>query len=57
MAQQTEGSDSVFDINYAKQELAELFPHFSTENPNQSKKAITSYGGKPRWRTRRYYNS
>jgi len=53
MAHQMEGSDAAFDITYAKQELEELFPHFRAENPNQSKKAITNYGGFPRWGTRR----
>lgn len=50
MAHQMEGSDSAFDINYAREELMELFPHFRAENPNQSKLAITSYGPKPRIR-------
>lgn len=53
MAHQLEGSDAGFDITYARQELEELFPHFRTENPNQSKKAISSYAAGPRWRGRR----
>lgn len=50
MAHQMEGTDSAFDINYARQELQELFPHFAAENPNQSKKPVTNYGGLPRFR-------
>ena len=50
MAHQVEGSDSAFDITYARQEMEELFPHFRAENPNQSKKTITSYTGRPRLR-------
>lgn len=53
MAHQTEGSDSVFDMEYARKELADMFPHFSAENPNQAKKIVTAYTGGPRWRTRR----
>src|SRR3990167_5846696 len=49
MAHQMEGSDSAFDINYARQELEELYPHFRSENQNQSKKAVTSYGPRPRF--------
>lgn len=49
MAHQMEGSDSAFDINYARQELEELFPHFRAENQNQSKRAVTSYGPRPRF--------
>ena len=50
MAHQMEGTDSSFDISYAKTELVELFPHFRAENPDQSKKAVTNYGGLPRLR-------
>lgn len=53
MAHQMEGSDSAFDITYARQELEELYPHFRAENPNQSKKPITNYAPIPRWGTRR----
>lgn len=49
MAHQVEGTDSAFDINYARQELAELYPAFRNEFPDQRKKLIASYGGTPRW--------
>lgn len=49
MAHQVEGTDSAFDITYARQELAELFPFFRAEYPSQSKKMTSNYGGKPRF--------
>ncbi len=49
MAHQMEGTDSAFDISYARDELKELFPHFRAENPNQSKKVISRTTSGPRW--------
>jgi hypothetical protein len=49
MAHQMEGTDSAFDIEFAKGELKELFPHFRAENPNQSKKVISRTTRGPRW--------
>ncbi len=52
-AQQAEGSDSTFDINYAKAELEVLYNQYKKEYPSQSKKPITYYGnphpGRGRW--------
>lgn len=51
-AQQVEGADSTFDINFAKNELKDLYRNYAGENPSQSKKAVTSYGSCPsrgRW--------
>ena len=50
MAHQLEGSESAFDISYAESELKILYAPYKAENPNQSKKAITSYNGKPKFR-------
>lgn len=50
IAQQVEGTDSAFDISFAKQELKELLPTFRSEYPDQRKKTQVSYGGLPRWR-------
>lgn len=52
IAQQMEGTDSAFDIGYARAELNELYPWFRSEYPDQRKKAVFSYGGKPRWQNR-----
>ncbi len=52
MAHQMEGTDGAFDINYARQELSELFPFFRAEYPTQAKKMTSNYGGKPRFRRR-----
>lgn len=53
MAHQVEGTDAAFDINYARQELEELFPHFRSENQDQRKKAVGRYTRGPRWSFRR----
>jgi len=50
VAQQIQGEDSVFDINYANSELPTLYQSYKGDNPDQAKKAITSYGGMPRFR-------
>ncbi len=52
MAHQLEGTDSAFDIKYARQELQELFPFFRAEYPSQAKKMTSNYGGKPRFQRR-----
>lgn len=49
-AQQIEGGDSTFDINWANNELERLYRNYRAEHPSQAKKAITSYGGLPRYR-------
>lgn len=50
MAHQVEGTDSAFDIAYAEKELSVLYPAFRSENPDQRKKAVTSYGQLPNFR-------
>ena len=52
IAQQMEGTDSAFDISYARQELEELYPWFRSEYPDQRKKATSSYGGRPRFQNK-----
>jgi len=49
-AQQSEGSDSTFDINWANKELETLYKNYRAEHPSQAKKIITNYGGLPRYR-------
>ena len=61
-AHQIEGEDSSFDINFANQNLhgnpnspdpimrMGLYAHYRSENPSQSKKAVTSYSSGPRFR-------
>lgn len=51
-AQQSEGGDSTFDINWANTELEKLYREYTARYPSQAKKAVTSYGGNPsrgRW--------
>jgi hypothetical protein len=51
-AHQMEASDSTFDIEFSKNELASLIPAYKLLYPNQSKKPQSQYGGKPsrgRW--------
>ena len=61
-AHQIEGEDSGFDINFANSQLngdptspdsiqrMGLYAKVRSENPSQSKKAITSWSSGPRWR-------
>lgn len=42
MAHQIEGSDSVFDINFAVSRLKDLYPAYKGMNPNMSKKSINT---------------
>lgn len=49
MAHQLEGTDSAFDISYAKEELKDLYPAFKSEYPDQRKKMVQSYSGLPRF--------
>ena len=49
MAQQMEGVDSTFDINFAMRRLETLYPTFRSEYPDQRKKAVATYGNVPRW--------
>jgi len=51
MAQQMEGTDSAFDVEFAKNELKTLYPAYQGMHPTQVKKARTSYGMLPRFRT------
>lgn len=53
IAQQMEGTDSAFDISYARERLKMLYAAFNSEYPDQRKKQISHYGGLPRFR--RYY--
>ena len=51
-AHQIEGSDSTFDITFAKQELDVLYKRYMAEYPSESKIPVTIYGGNPargRW--------
>lgn len=50
MAQQLEGSDSIFDINYSENELKTLYQAYNGEHQDQTKKAISHYGGLPKFR-------
>lgn len=50
MAHQMEGTDSAFDIEYARSELVELYPAFRSEFPDQRKKIAMNYGQLPRFR-------
>lgn len=50
MAQQMEGTDSAFDINYATAQLQELYPAYKGLYPSQVKKQVAKYGGLPRLR-------
>lgn len=56
MAHQMEGTDSAFDIQYARQELSELYPAFRSEYSDQRVKQASSYSSGPRMRrsTRRW---
>lgn len=54
MAHQVEGTDSAFDITHAEKELMTLYPQFRAEYPDQRKKAVTSYGGVPRFLNRMF---
>lgn len=43
-AQQVEGVDSTFDLNFANQELEPLYKRYKTEHGSEAKKKIGSYG-------------
>ena len=49
MAQQMEGTDGQFDINFALQRLQKLYPIFKGRYPSMAKKQTASYGGPPRY--------
>jgi len=49
IAHQLEGTDSVFDIQFAKNELATLYQAYNGEHSSQTKKATVHYGGLPRF--------
>lgn len=50
IAHQLEGTDSAFDITFARDELSVLYPAYKGEYPDQTKKATQHYGGLPRFR-------
>lgn len=43
MAQQMEGKDSGFDINWARQELADLYQRYRAEHPSEAKQNVGRY--------------
>jgi len=43
MAQQIEGKDSTFDIQWAKNELAELYQRYRAEHPSEAKPIVGRY--------------
>lgn len=49
MAQQMEGTDSAFDVEFARTELATLYPSYSAKYPSQALKPKRSYGMLPRF--------
>jgi hypothetical protein len=49
MAQQMEGTDGAFDINFANQQLMQLYPILKGRYPSMAKKQTASYGGPPRF--------
>ncbi len=49
MAHQVEGTDSAFDLNFAAGQLAELYPSFRSEHPDQRKKVAGRYTSLPRF--------
>lgn len=53
MAQQVEGTDSAFDINFAEKQLMTLFPAYKGLNPSMAQKVSGQYGnskpGRSRW--------
>lgn len=50
MAQQTEGTDSTFDMTFVDNELKDLYPAYRALHQDQTKRATTNYGMKPRFR-------
>ena len=50
MAQQVNGEDSVFDINFANSELPNLYQRYRGEFPSMSKGQVGYYGGLPRFK-------
>lgn len=52
MAHQMEGTDSAFDITFAENKLARLYPIYKAINPSDAKKTAGRYGSSPsrgRW--------
>ena len=49
MAHQVEGTDSAFDLKYAQGELADLYPSFRSEYPDQRKKTVGKTTSGPRF--------
>ena len=50
MAQQMEGTDSAFDITYARTELEDLYRRYRAEHPSEAKKQVGSYWSTPRFK-------
>lgn len=46
MAHQMEGSDSAFDLTFAENQLARLYPAYKGLNPSMVKKTTSSYGNR-----------
>lgn len=49
MAQQMEGSDGAFDIQYADKQLQDLYPIYRGRYPSMTKKSVAQYGSGPRY--------
>jgi hypothetical protein len=49
IAHQLEGTDSVFDISFADKELSVLYQAYKGEHSDESRKAVATYGGLPRF--------
>lgn len=52
MAQQVEGTDSAFDVEWVDKELKVLYPAFKGEHQSQTKRATSNYGMMPRFHGR-----
>lgn len=50
MAHQIEGSDSTFDLNFARQQLQDIYPILRAQSPNMTKRLIARSTAGPRLR-------
>ncbi len=50
MAQQMEGTDSAFDITFARTELVDLYQRYKAEHPSEAKKQVGNYWSSPRFK-------
>lgn len=48
MAHQLEGTDSTFDLNFARQQLQDIYPILRAQSPNQTKRNISRSTAGPR---------